>query len=202
MLDRALRLDDGGRGQRVAAPAASAPVFRNLRRVTSDCVLLLIVSSSLIRFLRQYLVCGWYTTAGRGQEMGNSGASTAASDAMPGHGRARVTVSRQRPTGTRSIPDLGTSAAAGLFQSADAEGLSVGLLEHLVAALADDGQDGDHDQHQATQPAGLPLSGRSMKVMKLPREITSAWRSFSSISRPSTKPSSSGAGSKPNLTSA
>src|SRR5262249_18721957 len=47
-----------------------------------------------------------------------------------------------------------------------------------------------------------PLNGRSTKVMKLPREITSAWRSFSSISRPSTKPSRSGAGSKPNFMTA
>ena len=31
-------------------------------------------------------------------------------------------------------------------------------------------------------------TGQSTKVVKCPREITSAWRSFSSISRPSTKP--------------
>ena len=43
------------------------------------------------------------------------------------------------------------------------------------------------------------LTGRSMKVIMSPREMISARRRFSSISLPSTKPSSSGAGSKPNL---
>ncbi len=37
---------------------------------------------------------------------------------------------------------------------------------------------------------------------EMPRDMISAWRSFSSISLPSTKPSSIGAGSKPNLISA
>jgi hypothetical protein len=44
-------------------------------------------------------------------------------------------------------------------------------------------------------------TGRSTNVHRLPREITIAWRSFSSISRPRTKPSSNGAASKPSLIS-
>ncbi len=50
----------------------------------------------------------------------------------------------------------------------------------------------------ARRPA---LTGRSRKVMRSPRDRISARRRFSSISLPSTKPSSIGAGSKPSLIS-
>ena len=75
------------------------------------------------------------------------------------------------------------------------------LDEHLVPSFSDGRQESDHEKNggDASRP---PLTGWVMKVSIDPREMMSARRRFSSISLPSTKPSSSGAGSKPNLISA
>ena len=59
----------------VAAPAASAPVFRNLRRVTAPVLLahrflLLETLPRRLEFQASYCCAGWYTTACPGKKMG------------------------------------------------------------------------------------------------------------------------------------
>ena len=199
MLVGALRLDDGAARPTVAAPAAA----RRSSGISDGYICLISHCYLLLGTLPQACcLSAWYTTARAGSEMGSCWrtqpprVAVAESAGCAAARSVRVTQrARPRRRCARIIIPTARRPCAALLGHQSAS------LNTSLAALADRGQDGNDHQHQrhSSRPA---LRGRSTKVMKLPREITSAWRSFSSISLPSTKPSSSGAGSKPNLTSA